>query len=136
MASRLNPYLNFKTTARQAMEFYKSVFGGELTLMTYGEGGMAQNPAEKDKIMHGQLVAPNGFWLMGADTPDGMPFQQGTNMTVSLSGDEEKQLRGYWDKLAAGGSITVPLEKAPWGDTFGMLTDKFGTPWMVNISGA
>jgi PhnB protein len=136
MASRLNPYLNFKTTARQAMEFYKSVFGGELTLMTYGEGGMAHNPAEKDKIMHGQLVAPNGFWLMGADTPDGMPFQPGTNMTVSLSGDEEKQLRAYWDKLAAGGSITVPLEKAPWGDTFGMLTDKFGTPWMVNISGA
>ena len=135
MASRLNPYLNFKNAARQAMEFYKTVFGGELTLMTYGEGGMAQDPASKDRIMHGQLVAPNGMWLMGSDTPDSMPFQPGTTMTVSLSGDEEAVLRGYWDKLAAGASITMPLARAPWGDTFGMLTDRFGTPWMVNIAG-
>ena len=135
MASRLNPYLNFKNTARQAMEFYKTVFGGELTLMTYGEGGMAQDPASKDRIMHGQLVAPNGFWLMGSDTPDSMPFQPGTTMTVSLSGDEEAALRGYWEKLAVGASIAMPLARAPWGDTFGMLTDKFGTPWMVNIAG-
>ena len=135
MASRLNPYLSFKNNARQAMEFYKSVFGGELTMSTFGEGNMAQNPADKDKIMHGQLVAPNGMWLMGSDVPDSMPYQPGTTMTISLSGDDEAMLRGYWDKLAKGGKVGMPLEKAPWGDTFGMLTDKFGTPWMVNIAG-
>jgi PhnB protein len=134
MASRLNPYLSFKNTARQAMEFYKSIFGGELTMMTFGDGGMPADPVDKDKIMHGQLVAPNGFWLMGADTPPGMEFRPGTTMTVSLSGDDEAELRGYWDKLAKDATIGVPLAKAPWGDTFGMLTDKFGTPWMVNIS--
>ena len=136
MASRLNPYLSFKANARQAMEFYKTVFGGELTMMTFGQGGMTQDAGEKDKIMHAQLVAPNGYWLMGSDTPPGMPFQPGTTMTVSLSGDDAKALQGYWDKLAAGAKITMPLAKAPWGDTFGMLTDKFGTPWMVNITGA
>ncbi|HZP19264.1 MAG TPA: VOC family protein [Bauldia sp.] len=135
MASRLNPYLSFKDNARQAMEFYKSVFGGELTMMTFGEGGMSQEPGQKDLIMHSQLVAPNGYWLMGSDTPPSMPMQAGRSITVSLSGDDEKELRGYWDKLAAGAQIQMPLEKAPWGDTFGMLTDRFGTPWMVNIAG-
>lgn len=136
MPTRLNPYLNFNGNARQAMDFYKSVFGGELTISTYSEGGMPHDPADKDKVMHGQLVAPNGYWLMGSDSPPGMPFTPGNTMTVSLSGDDEAELRGYWDKLAAGGTVMMPLEKAPWGDSFGMLADKFGTPWMVNITGA
>jgi PhnB protein len=135
MASRLNPYLSFRDNARQAMDFYKSVFGGELTSTTFGEGNMAQNPADKDKIMHSQLETPAGFTLMGSDTPSGMDFTPGNTMTVSLSGDEEAPLKSYWDKLKAGGTVTLPLEKAPWGDSFGMLTDKFGTPWMVNIAG-
>lgn len=135
MASRLNPYLSFTNNAREAMNFYKSVFGGELTVSTFGEGGMAQNPADKDKIMHSQLETPAGFTLMGSDTASGMDHKPGNTMTVSLSGDEEGALKGYWDKLKDGGTITVPLEKAPWGDSFGMLTDKFGTPWMVNIAG-
>jgi PhnB protein len=118
------------------MEFYKSVFGGELTVMTFGQGGMTQDAGDKDKIMHAQLVAPNGYWLMGSDTPPNMEFRPGTTMTVSLSGDDGEALRGYWNKLAEGAKVAVPLAKAPWGDTFGMLTDKFGTPWMVNITGA
>jgi PhnB protein len=73
---------------------------------------------------------------MGSDTPDRMEFKPGNTMTVSLSGDDEALLRGYWDKLSPGATISMPLEKAPWGDSFGMLVDKFGTPWMVNISGA
>ena len=136
MASRLNPYLSFKNTARAAMEFYKTVFGGELTVTTFGEGGMAENPADKDKVMHSQLVAPNQFWLMGSDTPDRLEFTPGNTMTVSLSGDDEASLKGYWDKLSDGATINMPLEKVPWGDSFGMLVDKFGTPWMVNITGA
>jgi len=133
MASRLNPYLSFKDNARAAMDFYKTVFGGELTISTFGEGSMAKDPSEKDKVMHYQLVVANGYWLMASDTPASMGTPR-PNGTVSLSGDDEASLKGYWDKLSAGATIAMPLEKAPWGDSFGMLTDKFGVPWMVNIA--
>lgn len=132
MASRLNPYLSFDGTARQAMEFYRDVFGGELALHTFGEVGGAHGD-DADKIMHGMLETDAGYTIMGADNPPGMPFQPGNTMTVSLSGDDGDLLRGYWERLADGGSIAVPLEKQMWGDEFGMCTDRFGTPWMVNI---
>lgn len=135
MTSRLNPYLSFKDNARQAMEFYKTVFGGELTMSTFKEGGMPSSPADESKIMHADLRAPNGFVLMGSDTPTGVPYQPGGSFSISLSGDDEAELRGYWDKLADGGSITMPLDKAPWGDSFGMLSDMFDIAWLVNISG-
>jgi PhnB protein len=135
MPSRLNPYVNFRNTARQAMEFYKGVFGGGLTMNTFGEFQSAQDPADKDKIMHAQLEAPNGFVLMGSDLPSGVPYNPGSNVTISLSGDNEAELSGFWKKLTVGGTITQPLEKAAWGDSFGMVTDKFGTHWMVNITG-
>ncbi len=133
MASRLNPYISFAGTARQAMEFYKDVFGGELNMNTFGEYGQQDAP-EANQIMHAQLEAPNGFALMGADTPPGMEVNRGDNITVSLSGDDTAELRGYWEKLSAGGKVTMPLEKQMWGDEFGMCVDQFGVPWMVNIS--
>ena len=135
MPSRLNPYVNFRDNARQAMEFYKTVFGGTLTMNTFGDYQSAEDPSDKDKIMHAQLEAPNGFTLMGSDVPKSLPYAPGTNYAISLSGDDEKELRGYWDKLSKGANVAMPLEKAAWGDSFGMLTDKFGTQWMVNISG-
>jgi PhnB protein len=135
MASRLNPYLRFTDNAREAINFYKSVFGGELTISTFGEGGMSQEPGEKDKIMHAQLITPKGYWIMASDTPPGMDSTPGGNITVSLSGDEEAELRANWEQLAEGGTIMLPLEQAPWGDSFGMLADKFGVPWMINITG-
>ncbi|MEV0552128.1 VOC family protein [Streptomyces sp. NPDC050597] len=135
MASRLNPYISFDGDARQALEFYKEVLGGTLALNTFGESGMADSP-EADKIMHGMLETPSGFTLMGADTPPGMGYTAGGNFSVSLSGDDEAELRGYWEKLSAGGTVAVPLEKQMWGDVFGMCTDRFGIPWMVNISEA
>ncbi|OQD54010.1 VOC family protein [Streptomyces phaeoluteigriseus] len=133
MASRLNPYISFGGNARQAMEFYKDVFGGTLALNTYGESGQQDTP-EADQIMHAMLETPSGFTLMGADTPPGMNVTQGDNFSVSLSGDDDAELRGYWEKLSAGGSVAVPLERQMWGDVFGMCTDRFGVPWMVNIS--
>ncbi len=136
MAVRLNPYLSFRDNAREAMEFYRSVFGGELTVSTFAELQASQDPAEQDGIMHSMLEAENGIVLMGADTPNGMEYTPAAGMSISLSGDEEDVLRGYWDKLSEGGSVIVPLEKAPWGDTFGMCTDRFGISWMVNIAGA
>jgi PhnB protein len=132
VASRLNPYISFGGNARQAMEFYQSVFGGELNLNTFGEYGAADDPAA-DNIMHGFLETPAGFTLMGADTPPGTDYNPGNNMAVSLSGEDGDELRGYWEKLSSGGTVSVPLEKQMWGDEFGMCVDQFGTAWMVNI---
>ncbi|ABG95081.1 MULTISPECIES: VOC family protein [Rhodococcus] len=134
MTSRLNPYISFDGNARQAMEFYKDVFGGTLALNTFGEYGAPEGEGA-DKIMHAMLESDTGYTLMGADTPPGMEHNPGTNIAVSLSGDDGDELRGYWAKLADGGSVSVPLEKQMWGDEFGACTDKFGISWMVNIAG-
>lgn len=136
MTTRLNPYLNFRDNAKQAMAFYQSVFGGELTSSTFGEFQMAQDASEGDKIMHAQLTTDGGLTLMAADVPNSMEYTEGSNGTVSLSGEDEAELRGYWDKLSDGGAVAMPLDTAPWGDSFGMCTDKFGVQWLVNIAGA
>ena len=132
MASRLNPYISFTGNARQAMEFYRSVFGGTLSLNTFGEFG-AQDSPDADKIMHGMLETDSGFTLMGADSPAGTELNPGDNVAVSLSGDDNDELRGYWEKLSDGGNVSVPLEKQMWGDEFGACVDQFGINWMVNI---
>jgi PhnB protein len=132
MPSRLNPYISFPGNAREAMEFYNGVFGGTLNLNTFAEFGMQDSP-DADKIMHGMLETDRGFTLMGADTPPGQEHNPGTNIAISLSGDDDGELRGYWDKLSDGGNVTVPLEKQMWGDVFGMCVDRFGIQWMVNI---
>jgi PhnB protein len=133
MASRLNPYITFNGNARQAMEFYRDVFGGELNVTTFKEMGTPDGP-EADNIMHSLLEAPGGLVLMGADNPPGMEYKPGNDMAVSLSGDDGDALRGYWEKLSGGGSVAVPLEKQMWGDEFGMCDDRFGVTWMVNIN--
>jgi PhnB protein len=136
MPTRLNPYLGFRDNAREAMTYYQSVFGGELTMSTFGEYQASEDPAEQDKIMHAMLTTDSGMVLMGADTPNGMGYNPGDNFSVSLSGEDETELRGYWDRLSSDGTVTVPFEPAPWGDTFGMCTDKFGVPWLINAAGA
>jgi PhnB protein len=133
VASRLNPYIAFPGTAREAMEFYQAVFGGNLTLNTFGEFGN-QDAAMADKIMHAMLETDGGYALMASDLGPGMEHVPGNNVTISLSGDDGDALRGYWEKLVDGGQVTMPLEKQMWGDEFGMCTDKFGIAWMVNIS--
>ena len=132
MASRLNPYISFPGTAREAMEFYEQVFGGTLNVSTFGDfGGEAPNP---EGVMHAMLETGSGFTLMASDMPPGMEHQPGNNITISLSGDDDEELRGYWERLSADGTVTMPLEKQMWGDVFGMCTDRFGVAWMVNIS--
>lgn len=131
MSAILNPYLHFSGNAREAMKFYESVFGGELSLMTFGEGGSTSDDPEG--IMHAQLTTPSGFTLMASD---GSPDNRGASgPSISLSGDAEAELTGYWEKLSEGGNVFEPLSKAPWGDSFGMCADKFGVTWLVNISG-
>ncbi|MGI8874443.1 MAG: VOC family protein [Egibacteraceae bacterium] len=132
MTSRLNPYISFAGNARDAMAFYEGVFGGTATLSTYSEFG-GDDTSQADKIMHGMLETDRGFTLMGADTPPGMAHNPGDNIAISLSGDDAEELRGYWEKLSQGGTVSVPLERQMWGDEFGMCVDQFGIPWMVNI---
>ncbi len=136
--STLNPYINFKDQAREAITFYASVFGGEPTISTFGDFGMSVDESEKDLVMHSQLETPAGFTIMAADTPSHMEYSPGSSITVSLSGphEDEAELRGYWEKLVEGGQVPQPLEPAPWGDVFGMATDRFGTQWLMNIAGA
>ncbi len=115
MPTRLNPYLSFRDNAREAMDFYQSVFGGELTRSTFGEFGVSQDPDEQDKIMHAQLIGANGLVLMGADTPNSMDYTPGGAISVSLSGDADAdaELRGYWEKLSTGATVIEPLAVAP-----------------------
>ena len=134
MATLLNPYLSFDGDARDALETYKGVFVGELTVSTFGDMGQTDEGL-KDKVMHSQLETPAGFTLMASDTPPGMDYSPGSAISVSLSGDDRDELRGYWEKLSASGTVSLPLEKQMWGDEFGMCTDRFGTAWMVNIAG-
>jgi PhnB protein len=134
MSTQLNPYLSFRDNAREAMEFYRSVFGGELTISTFGEFQASDDPAEQDKIMHSMLSTEGGLVLMASDTPSQLDYTPGSTISVSLSGDDEAELRGYWEKLSARGTVGMPLGPAPWGDTFGMCSDKYGVSWLVNIA--
>lgn len=131
MASLLNPYLNFQSTAREAMEFYRSVFGGDLEVMTFGD--MGGEPA--DGVMHAHLSTPSGFTLMASDAPPGEQVAPGGAVHLSLSGDDTEELSAYFRKLAEGGAVVDDLKPQAWGDTFGMVVDRFGIGWLVNIAG-
>ena len=135
MQTKLNPYLSFKDNAREAMVFYRTVFGGKFEMSTFKDYHASQDPAEDNMIMHSVLEAENGIVFMASDTPSHMEYRAGTNMSMSLSGDNEAELTTYFEKLSAGGMVAMPLGKAPWGDSFGMCTDKFGVQWLVNITG-
>lgn len=130
----LNPYVNLRGQAREALDFYAAALGGDVNAMTFGQFGMEGEAA--DLVMHGQLETDAGFTLMVSDLPPGMAGgEPGGNVTISLSGDEEAMLRGYWEALTAGGTVHTALERQMWGDTFGDFTDRFGVRWLVNIAG-
>jgi len=130
MATKLNPYLTFGGNARAALEFYQSVFGGDLTAQTFKEAGVPQAPEREDQLMHGQLITTNGMTLMASDDPEGHDAQ---SASIAVSGEDKAELSKYWDALTQGAAIEAPFETAPWGDTFGMLTDAYGIRWMINV---
>jgi PhnB protein len=133
MTVQLNPYFNFRGEARDALAFYQSVFGGTVESTTFGEmPGLPHGDVDPNHLMHGMLQGDNGIVLMAADAPPSMEAHPPTT-AISLSGDDDATLRGYFDNLSDGATDVMPLNQAPWGDTFGMLTDRFGVPWMVNI---
>jgi PhnB protein len=133
VASRLNPYLNFAGNAREAMAFYRDVFGGSLDISTFSEFGMTDPPVA-DHVMHAMLETPSGFTLMASDLPPGMEHTPGNNVNISLSGDDADELRGYWKQLSDDANVVMPLEIQAWGDEFGSCIDRFGIHWMVNIA--
>lgn len=134
MPTRLNPYVMFPGTAREAMQHYESVLGGTLTVHTFADSGAAGEGVDPDGVMHAMLETPDGFTLMASDLPPGMEHQPGNHLSISLSGDDASSLRRWWEALSAGGTVTVPLEKQMWGDEFGACVDRFGVSWMVNIA--
>lgn len=140
MSLKLTSYINLNGNAKEALDFYHSVFGGTVASDTFGEfneqsgGAMPVSPEDTDKIMHATLTG-DYIELMISDVPSSWPpMTKDSNIVLALNGDDEVVLRGYWEKLTNGGTITQPLEAAPWGDTFGSVTDKFGVSWMFDIS--
>jgi PhnB protein len=136
MSTVLNPYINLRGTARAAVEFYHSVFGGELVVTTFGEAGITEWPEQLDKVMHSKLTTPTGFVLMVSDVPETMELTFGDNVSVSLGGDDADDLTRWYTDLSEGGTVSVPLSQAPWGDSFGEFKDRFGVRWLVNIAGS
>lgn len=131
-----DPYLFFRGNCAEAMDFYMNIFGGELKVMLYDDMPMPEmeNADEmKGKIMHALLDAGD-VRLMASDTP--IASEKAAKIELSLSGEDEEKLRGYFDGLSADGNVKSPLKKEMWGDTYGQLTDKFGIDWMVNIISA
>ena len=137
MTMRLDPYLTFNGDAREAMELYQRVLGGDLRINTFGEYGAAEG-ADADKVMHAHLETEAGLAIMASDNAPGSPDVSGNRASVCISGgpDDAETLRGYFEGLAEGGQVTMPLEKQMWGDEFGVVVDRFGIPWMVNIGQA
>ena len=131
MASKLNPYLSFTGHCREAMNFYAAVFGGTPEFSTFGDMGGSDDI--KDQIMHSSLITDAGYTIYASDTPPGMETRP--NGQISISGDDDEQLRGYWTALRDGANVEVPLARQPWGDDYGHLIDKYGVLWMVNILG-
>ena len=134
MAARLNPYLHFSGTAREAMEFYRSVLGGELDVMTFGDAGGGGDQYPDDGVMHAFLRTADGLELMASDGHD--PDAGPDRVSLSLSGDDAPTLTRWFEALTEGGEVDVPLEQQVWGDTFGQVTDRYGVRWLVNISTA
>lgn len=135
MTSQLNPYLVFNGTAREALERYQAIFGGDLQIMTFGDAGAAGDDGPPpDGVMHAYLGTPQGYALMASDSPPGQDVVKGYSVAVSISGDDADALTGFWEQLSDGGTVQVPFERQMWGDTFGQCEDRFGVQWMVNVT--
>ena len=134
METTVSPYLNFNGNTAEVMNFYKSVLGGDLTMQTFGVANMAEDPKDKNLIVHAALKS-GSVVIMASDTLPSTPSTAGTNFRLSLQGQDAKSLTDIFNKLSQGGEVEMPLAKQFWGDTFGMVTDKFGMHWQVNISG-
>jgi PhnB protein len=128
-------HLNFRGDAREALAFYQSVFGGQLTAITYQDMGAVQDPAEADQIVWGQVASDDGFTVMAYDVPSSLPFDRGqTSFFVSVRGETVDEISALWPKLADGATVLQPLEPSQWSPLYGMLVDRFGITWVVDVA--
>ena len=134
MSVTTTTHLNFRGDARAALEFYQSVFGGDLAVVTYSDAGSVQEESEADQVMWGQVLGGNGFHVMAYDVPSRLAYDQGENsFFVSLRGETVDEATGYWEKLAAGATVVIPMGPAGWAPAYGMLRDRFGVVWVVEV---
>ena len=144
-------HLNFRGDARAALEFYASVFGGEVTIATYGDFGMPKDVPGADNVVFGQAETAHGFRVMAYDIPGqtggsavsagSTHRENGVTITdqpffVAVSGETLDEVQGYWDALSAGASVVEPLAASAWSPGFGMLTDSFGVTWILDVAAA
>ncbi|MGV9719262.1 VOC family protein [Nocardia beijingensis] len=134
MSLTTTTHLNFRGDARAALEFYRSVFGGHLAVVTYSDAGNVQDAPEAHQIMWGEVRADNGFHVMAYDVPAAMGYDQGENaFFVSVRGATVEEVSGYWKELTAGATIVVPMGPANWAPAYGMLRDRFGVVWVLDV---
>ncbi|MCM3533184.1 MULTISPECIES: VOC family protein [Cellulosimicrobium] len=135
MSVQTTPHLNFRGDARAALELYRSVFGGELVVTTYGDLAQTADPATADLVVWGQVSAPSGFRVMAYDVPADRPWSPGeAPFFVSVRGEDVEEVRGYWDALADGSTVVAPLASSDWAPAYGMLTDRFGVTWVLDVA--
>ncbi|GAA2208365.1 VOC family protein [Nonomuraea monospora] len=130
-------HLNFRGEARAALEFYRSVFGGDLAVVTYKDTGHVQDPADADLVTWGQVLADDGFHVMAYDVPSAMPFERGENsFFLSVRGADAAEITAYWERLTEGATVVQPLGPSPWAPLYGMLKDRFGVVWVLDVAAA
>ena len=137
MSLTTTTHLNFRGEARQALEFYRSVFGGDVTIVTYADAHVTGDPADADQVMWGQVLADNGLHVMAYDAPSTVPFERGDNsFFVSLRGDSPDEITRYWTQLSDGATVIAELAPAGWSPLYGMLKDRFGIVWVLDVAAA
>jgi PhnB protein len=132
--AQLDSYLFFDGTCAEAMRFYERTLGGKIEMMmTHAQSpmGAQASPGNANRIMHARLVI-DGHALMASDAMAGHPYEGMKGFSLALNYQTVAEARKAFDALANGGKVTVPMEKTFWAEAFGMLVDRFGTPWMVN----
>jgi PhnB protein len=135
MSVTTTTHLNFRGAAREALDFYRSVFGGRVVAVTYRDAGAVQNENEADQVMWGEVVTDGGFHVMAYDVPSHLPWDQGENpFFVSVRGDDADEISALWHRLAEGSTVVRPLGSAQWAPLYGMLTDRFGVTWVLDVA--
>ena len=137
MAITTTTHLNFRGDARAALELYRSVFGGDVVVVTYADAGAAQDGPAADQVMWGQVQGGAGIHVMAYDVPAGLPWEPGRNaFFVSVRGDSAEEVTGYWQGLAEGATVVQDLAPSGWAPLYGMLTDRFGVTWVLDVQAA
>jgi PhnB protein len=129
--AQINAYLSFDGNCKEVMTYYSACLGGELYIQTVGESPMADKlpPAMKDHVMHSSITKNGATLVMGSDMHRGK-LVDGNTTTLCVGCESADEINSFFEKLVAGGKVVDPLQKAFWGDTFGVLDDKYGRQWM------